>query len=127
MTGRARQAPKRLLGSLVLTLLVFAGCSSEEAGCKNDNDCKGDRICHAGNCTDPSSTGTGGSAGVGDSGTGGLGTGGLGTGGLGTGGSTATGGSAGCPSECRTSAGTCCQGDGVCDITPPCSGNPCCS
>lgn len=100
---------------------ILIGCSAEESGCKSDNDCKGDRICKAGSCADPNGSGTGGTA------SGGNGSGGIGTGGFGTGGTTATGGGAGCPKECQTSAGTCCQGKSVCDITPPCSGNPCCS
>jgi hypothetical protein len=97
--------------------LCFLGCSSsEEDGCSSDTDCKGDRVCESGKCVSPSG---GGGSGAGGSGGGG--------GGGGSGGAVATGGAAGCPSECKTSAGTCCAGSGVCAAVPPCLGNPCCS
>ena len=41
--------------------LALAACSvkvaSEEATCKNDLDCKGDRICSDGNCVTPDTVG----------------------------------------------------------------------
>ncbi|MBI3204763.1 MAG: hypothetical protein HYZ29_24725 [Myxococcales bacterium] len=103
-----------MITKTVLALaLCFLGCSSsEDEGCSNDSDCKGDRICESGKCVSPSG-GSGGSGGGGGAG--------------GTGGAVATGGAAGCPSHCKTTAGTCCQGQGVCASVPPCLGNPCCS
>ena len=83
--------------------LCFLGCSSsEDEGCSSDSDCKGDRVCESGKCVSPS-------------------------GGGGSGGAVATGGAAGCASECKSPAGTCCAGKGVCAAVPPCLGNPCCS
>lgn len=42
--------------AFVLTMLgaicVFALCGCRSEGCKTDNDCKGDRICEKGSCTD---------------------------------------------------------------------------
>ena len=85
------------VAALALSLLGTS-CSSEEDGCKNDNECKGDRICKDGTCADPTS-GSGG-VGAGGSGTGGSGAvGGTGTGGFSTGGAA---GAAGCPAKCKT-------------------------
>lgn len=94
--------------SFLLLAVLVACSSSEDEGCKSDSDCKGDRICEGGKCVSPS-------AGSGGSGSGG------------SGGSTPTGGANGCADQCKTPAGTCCAGPGVCAAVPPCIGNPCCS
>ncbi len=92
-----------LARALGLGLLLSVACSSsDEDGCKTDNDCKGDRICESGQCVSP---GAGGSGAVSGGGSGGSG---------GSGASVATGGAAGCAAQCKTQAGTCCAGPGVC-------------
>ncbi|MEZ4221323.1 MAG: hypothetical protein R3B13_10400 [Polyangiaceae bacterium] len=105
--------PRVRVGHWLLAALL-ASCSADEEGCKTDNDCKGDRVCNAGNCVDPSSGGNS---------SGGNSSGGNSSGGTSSGG---TAGVAGCPSKCVTGAGTCCLEAANCDLVPPCAANPCC-
>src|SRR5262245_40718753 len=53
----------------VLSVPALVACSSESASgggqCGSDQDCKGDRVCVAGECVDATSSSTGGSGGVG--------------------------------------------------------------
>jgi hypothetical protein len=102
-------------GMLAVFAVLTLGCGDDDSGgdsngyCSVDTDCKGDRICIAGECTDPWSGGTGGMDG-GFSGTGG-------TGGEPT---TCPNGScdpgescASCPEDCGPCADQRC-GDGIC-------------
>jgi hypothetical protein len=117
MSRRVWLAPALLLGAIA----AIGGCSSNDSGCKTDNDCKGDRICESGECVSPNGSSGGSSGGSGGSG-GSSAFGGTGpTGGTGGG----SGGAAGCADECKTSAGTCCL-PSICPTVPPCIGNPCC-
>lgn len=102
-----------VIAALAAIGMTSSGCSSDQEGCQSDNDCKGDRLCEQGECRSPASSGGTSSGGTG------------GTGAAATGGQS-TGGVAGCPSECKTPAGTCCLGPNVCNIVVPCAGNPCC-
>lgn len=54
--------PKKLI-ALVAIVSMPLGCGSSESSaqaCVTDNDCKGDRVCAEGVCTDPGTTGTAG-------------------------------------------------------------------
>jgi hypothetical protein len=114
----------RWIGSLVVSLAAVQGCGDSGTttarggdggpgtGCGKDTDCKGDRICVAGECVSPSAdSGSGSTGGSSSGGTGGrsTGTGGAstaGTGGRSTGGTAGAGGGAVAGADSGASGGS---------------------
>lgn len=43
----------RTLSAIVGLVMVLAGCTQEDSGCKRDTDCKGNRVCERGACVEP--------------------------------------------------------------------------
>ncbi len=100
-----------LMGAAVA--VAFAACGGE-AACAKDSDCKGSRVCKAGECVDTSNLSPGSGAGSAGAGSAGAGSSGAGSSGAGSSGAGSSGGS--CDKDTDCASGKWCN-QGTCQAT----------